>query len=252
MNENLSFEELVKNATNKNNGDAYWSIVICKYFLEDLKMDEERAKKEFSRFLQHEEILNDFTKYLSNNSFDFESKLKVKGMSAKEVHEKNPALNAFQVYSILMDQDPLLTIKLNERHYNGAYSKGSIFKTVIDFVLTDRNASSTITINFCIDEAIKEKAKIQITVPFMITEEETTSIKQLLQTISSNPDYVYQESHYAKNKFDPKKFKYTDVSIDDKEYEILTQDEILTQLKTLIHYESVAELVLEAYNHMTK
>ena len=57
--DNLSFKELVRKV---HQNDEYFNIIVTKYFTEDLKLNEEEAKKSFSRLIKYNDVYNDFTK----------------------------------------------------------------------------------------------------------------------------------------------------------------------------------------------
>ena len=81
--------------------DPFWVEVIIKYFKEDAKVSDEVAKILFKDLSKYDDILNEFTKYLSQKTYDLENAIEINGYTAKKIHELNPALKPTGVYSFL-------------------------------------------------------------------------------------------------------------------------------------------------------
>lgn len=139
-------------------------------------------------------------------------------------------------------------IIISERFYNGVYSKGSIFSEIIDFTLRGNKAVIKTYLKFCIDEKIKDKATLESSIPFIMSEEETLKINEILDNIKSN----YQVYDKKEKTFSPEYFNYTDISINDVNYSIKKDDEILSKIRELIRYGFSVEAISNAYNCLTK
>jgi len=157
-------------------------------------------------------------------------------------YNKNKLLSAINT--------PLKYIEISERRYNGDYGKGSIFENVNKFYFYGKNAIISSAIDFCLDESIRDKAKIEVSVPFAMDEENIIKLDEILKKIISNNNYKYAENHYSNDIFDFKKFSYTDVTVDGISYELLIDDEILCDLKTMIKCELSDSIVLEGYKKL--
>ena len=85
-----------------------------------------------------------------------------------------------------------------------------------------------------------------------MSESDIAKLIEIVNEIKSNPDYSYQESHYIKDRFDPKRLKYFDIIIDGINYEIDALDNILSELRMLMNIELSHKLVLDSYNSLLK
>lgn len=139
-------------------------------------------------------------------------------------------------------------IIIRERIYNGVYGKGSIFSEITDFTLRGNKAVIKTYLKFCIDEKIKDRATVESSIPFIMSEEEILKINEILDNIKSN----YQVYDKKEKTFSPEYFNYTDISINDVNYSIKKDDEILSKIRELIRYGFSAEAISNAYNCLTK
>ena len=62
----------------------------------------------------------------------------------------------------------------------------------------------------------------------------------------------YQEKDARKENFNPEQLEYTDISINDVNYSIKKDDEILSKIRELIRYGFSAEAISNAYDYLTK
>ena len=81
--------------------DPFWSELIRKYFAEDVKYDENTAVELLQTVAKDKEIFNEFTKYLINKSYDIDNAIKIYGISAKDLAEKNPEKTAVEIYIMM-------------------------------------------------------------------------------------------------------------------------------------------------------
>ena len=140
-------------------------------------------------------------------------------------------------------------IIIRERIYNGVYGKGSIFSEITDFTLRGNKAVIKTYLKFCIDEKIKDRATVESSIPFIMSEEEILKINEILDNIKSNYQ-VYDKKE--KTFSSPEYFNYTDISINDVNYSIKKDDEILSKIRELIRYGFSAEAISNAYDYLTK
>ena len=147
---------------------------------------------------------------------------------------------------------PLKYIEINERRYNGDYGKGSIFENINKFYFYGKTAIISSRIEFCLNESTRDKAKVEVSIPFVMSGEEFIKLDEIVKEITSNNDYKYNESHYSKDTFDFKKFSYVDVIIEGIEYEILSNDNVLRELKKIIKCELSDNIVSQGYDKLIK
>ena len=72
-------------------------------------------------------------------------------------------------------------------------------------------------------------------------------LNNILNDIQSNNKYVYDESHYNKDKFDFNMLNYIDIVINENNYEISLKDEkILNELKDLLKINKIDKILENA------
>lgn len=100
----LTLEE----AISKKVKDPFWVQTIIKYFKEDAKMNDFVAKTLFKDLSKYDDILNEFTKYLNQKTYDLENAIEINGYTAKKIHELNPSFEPTGVYTFmeLLRTDP--------------------------------------------------------------------------------------------------------------------------------------------------
>lgn len=96
-NNKVSFEEMVKNRVK----DPFWAATIIKYFSEELKNTDIVAKLCFKDLMKYDDILNEFTKYLTQRTYDIKNSLEVNGYTAKQISDLNPKFTASGVYTFM-------------------------------------------------------------------------------------------------------------------------------------------------------
>lgn len=132
-----------------------------------------------------------------------------------------------------------ITIRL--RNYNGDYGIGSVFisetECIVQQLLNNPNHEDGLikyseNIGFCADEKLGSNslATIRTEIPFLVTYDKLNIFNEIIEKIKTNPDYKYNESHYMKERFDPKRLEYVDVIIDGEEFEIHWKDGIYSKI----------------------
>lgn len=98
----------LKEAISKKVEDPFWVETIMKYFKEDAKVNDEDAKILFKDLSKYDDILNEFTKYLNQKTYDLENAIEINGYTAKKIHELNPTFEPTGVYTLmeLLRTDP--------------------------------------------------------------------------------------------------------------------------------------------------
>ena len=91
----------LKEAISKKIEDPFWVETIIKYFKEDAKVNDEVAKILFKDLSKYDDILNEFTKYLNQKTYDLENAIEINGYTAKKIHELNPAFEPTGVYTFM-------------------------------------------------------------------------------------------------------------------------------------------------------
>ncbi len=312
----------------ENNGDVFFTKAIYDYFVRDLNMSESDALPLFDKVSSDKLIYNDFSKYVIQNTFDFDTTLSINGVTAKMIHEENPDLCALDVYLKLIDMNDkandsidldavindvfekilnmeeeettcisdevgtnlsdkelfyvyngvvnklkkeqvfldfidkgvaglpfnihfkrgtFLTIKLSEKRYNGKYGKGSIFSNIIDFNLCGNNACVSSFMEVCVDPTIKERGKLGISIPFVMTEDELKNLNDCLAKVSTINNIAEEE--YIKLSI-PEKLRYVDLYINSKHFYINSLDSILFEIATCIKSDIVTKTNTEAYKDL--
>lgn len=98
----------LKEAISQKVEDPFWVETIIKYFKEDAKVNDEVAKILFKDLSKYDDILNEFTKYLNQKTYDLENAVEINGYTAKKIHELNPSFEPTGVYTFmeLLRTDP--------------------------------------------------------------------------------------------------------------------------------------------------
>lgn len=98
----------LKEAISQKVEDPFWVETIIKYFKEDAKVNDEVAKILFKDLSKYDDILNEFTKYLNQKTYDLENAIEINGYTAKKIHELNPSFEPTGVYTFmeLLRTDP--------------------------------------------------------------------------------------------------------------------------------------------------
>lgn len=196
------------------------------------------------------------TTLLDGNKYDSKTMFDIYNITVEKLKEVGLYLDFGQYenqrvglpFNIPFKKGYIKHIIIRERIYNGTYSKGSIFSEIIDFTLRGNKAVIKTYLKFCIDEKIKDRATLESSIPFIMSEEEILKLNEVLNIIKSN----YQEKDARKETFNPEQLEYTDISINDVNYSIKSDDEILSKIRELIRYGFSAEAISNAYDYLTK
>ena len=126
-------------------------------------------------------------------------------------------------------------VKICQRMYNGDFGFGSIFEYINIFVLEGNVAKTSTIIEFCSDIDYK---KDKIIVNDIVNLSDTSKIRldEIINEIKINSEYKYNETHYSKDSFSPKVLNYVDVLINEEEYEINVDSNILLELKVILKF----------------
>ena len=100
----LSFTE----AINSKLKDPFWAELVIKYFKEEEKVNDFVGKLLFKDLSRYDDILNEFTKYLNQRTYDLKDAIEINGYTAKKIYELNPQFNPSGVYTFmeLLRSDP--------------------------------------------------------------------------------------------------------------------------------------------------
>ena len=93
----LSFEEFVKNKVSA----PFWVETIVKHFKEEEKMNDVVSKILFKDLSKYDDILTEFTTYLTKRTYDIDGAIEINGYTAKKVSELNPAFHPTGVYTFM-------------------------------------------------------------------------------------------------------------------------------------------------------
>jgi len=134
-------------------------------------------------------------------------------------------------------------IKMNFRTHAEKRGNSSLFVDVADFTLSGGNAMLNSSISFNLDSRIKNKAKIELSIPVALNEEQKMKINNIIDSISGND--IYKNLMQEVNA--PEYLDYTDVYINDIHYAIKSDESILTELKEIIDLPKAEEALSKAY-----
>ena len=84
-----------------NNGDLFFTKLVKDYLIDELKVNEVVGKKIFSDVSKHNDIYNEFTKYLVQKKYDLENAISVEGYTALDISKLNPSFSGIGVYNFL-------------------------------------------------------------------------------------------------------------------------------------------------------
>lgn len=152
-----------------------------------------------------------------------------------------------------------IVIKL--RNYNGTYGIGSIFNNEFNVfakqLVNNPNKEKgliifTENIGFCCDEKLGSNplATIKTEIPFSVDYDKFTIFNEMVEKIKTNPDYKYNESHYATDKFDPKRLEYFDIIIDGEDFESKSDEIFKTILHDVIDVEEISGVMDDYYHNL--
>lgn len=226
-------------------------------FLEDIKNINSISEKVVEKIQKLDDnAVVSITTLLDGNKYDSKTMFDIYNITVEKLKEVGLYLDFGQYenqrvglpFNIPFKKGYIKHIIIRERIYNGTYSKGSIFSEIIDFTLRGNKAVIKTYLKFCIDEKIKDRATLESSIPFIMSEEEILKLNEVLNIIKSN----YQEKDARKETFNPEQLEYTDISINDVNYSIKSDDEILSKIRELIRYGFSAEAISNAYDYLTK
>ena len=196
---------------------------------------------------------------INNNEIDRKTNFEIYNFVIKKLKDKGLYLNFGQYenqrvglpFNIPFKKGYSKLINISKRIYNGKYGKGSIFNEIVNFNLSGGNAFNHIQIIFCIDPKVKDKAIIETTIPFEMSENEINELNNLISYISTNYEsYVKDEN--TKVSISPEYYDYVDVSINGTNYSIHQNDENLNKLNNLIKSTLSKQAIEKAYSELIK
>lgn len=166
--------------------------------------------------------------------------------------EKSETQNLEGIRKIIENQ--VTTIETNvvikNQFYNGLFDKGSVFAS--DYSFSVKQASDkkgyaiailNITIEYCNDTDLTIQnllAGFSAKVPFVLDEKQTQKFNKIIEKMESDPITIL-DIHHA---------EYTDVIIDDKEYKLFKNNELLKELKEIMNinkYVPALEKTMDEY-----
>ncbi len=231
-------------------------------FLENIKDNYVKSINSISeKVLEKIQKLDDnevasITTLLDGNKYDSKTMFDIYDITVEKLEEVGLYLDFGQYekqvvglpFNIPFKKGYIKHIIIRERFYNGKYGKGSIFSKIFDFRLNGNKAVIKTYLKFCIDEKIKDRATLESSIPFIMSQEEILKINEILDNIKSN----YQVYNKKEKTFSPEYFQYTDININGVNYSIKSDDEILSKIRELIRYGFSAEAISKAYDYLTK
>ena len=153
-------------------------------------------------------------------------------------------------------------LTLRVRNYNGDYGIGSVF--IEEFKLNVKQPSNntnndcglvtfTETTGFCCNEKLGSNplATIKTEIPFIVKHDKLNSFNVMIEKIKSDSNYKYNESHYATDKFDPKRLEYFDIIIDGEQFESNDDEVFKGLLNDIIDVEEISGLMDDYYQKLS-
>ena len=153
-------------------------------------------------------------------------------------------------------------LTLRVRNYNGDYEIGSVF--IEEFKLNVKQPSNntnndgglvtfTETTGFCCNEKLGSNplATIKTEIPFIVKHDKLNSFNVMIEKIKSDSNYKYNESHYATDKFDPKRLEYFDIIIDGEQFESNDDEVFKGLLNDIIDVEEISGLMDDYYQKLS-
>ena len=96
-NKNSTFRDVVSNDIK----DPFFVDLVCDYFIKEKEMTDVVAKVVYKDVAKYDDILNEFTKYLVQKTYDIPNAIEINGYTAKKISELNPSFAPSGVYSFL-------------------------------------------------------------------------------------------------------------------------------------------------------
>lgn len=146
----------------------------------------------------------------------------------------------------------MLRIEISNRHYNGDLGVGNIFEEKYLFEIDGNVCYSNSIKSFCNNEDFGGNivSNINVSIPFILKENDIQKLKNISNNIQSHSDYLYSESHYKKDSFDFNRYNYIDISINKINYELSTKDDenIINEIKELFKINKIDEILNNSIN----
>ena len=141
----------------------------------------------------------------------------------------------------------MLRIEISNRHYNGDFGVGSIFKEEYLFEIDKNLCYSNSIKSFCNNEEFGGNilSNVNVSIPFILTENDIQKLNNITDNIQNNSNYLYNESHYKKDSFDFNRYNYIDISINENNYELSIKDDenIINEIKDLFKINKIDEIL---------
>lgn len=148
----------------------------------------------------------------------------------------------------------MLKIEISNRHYNGDISVGSIFEEKYSFEIEENLCISNSIKTFCNNDDFNGNilSKINVSTPFVLKENDTQKLKDLINSIQNDNNYLYNESHYKKDYFDFNRYNYVDIVINKIDYEmsIKENETTLKELKKILKIEKINKILNNTLNNI--
>lgn len=193
---------------------------------------------------------------LINRKIDSKTMFNIYKLTVKKLNEVGIYLNFGKYenqrvglpFNVPFRKDYVKKITISKRLYNGKYAKGSIFSDVVEIVLKGNNAIIKSTIHFCSDEKIKDRAVLEVSIPTIISEDEIKKLNEIFNKIEN--EYKPFNRLEERVSINPEYFKYIDVTINNNNYAINTDNKVISELRKLIKYDSIHKTLMKAYKDM--
>ena len=146
----------------------------------------------------------------------------------------------------------MLRIEISNRHYNGDFGVGSIFEEKYSFEIDENICYSNSIKSFCNNEDLGGNilSNVNVSIPFILNENSIQKLNTITNSIQSNSNYLYSESHYKKDSFDFNRYNYVDISINEINYELSIKDDerIINEIKELFKINKIDEILNNLIN----
>jgi len=193
---------------------------------------------------------------LINRKIDSKTMFNIYELTVKKLNEVGLYLNFGKYenqrvglpFNVPFTKEYVKKITISKRLYNGKYAKGSIFSDVVEVVLKGNNAIIKSNMHFCSDEKLKDKSVLEVSIPIVISEDEIKKLNEIFNEIEN--EYKPFNKLEERVSISPEYFKYIDVSINNNNYAINTDNKVISELRKLIKYDSIHKTLMKAYKDL--
>ena len=159
-----------------------------------------------------------------------------------------------QIQKLEEEKKIMIRIEISNRHYNGDFGVGSIFEEKYSFEIEENLCYSNSIKSFCNNEYLGGNvlSNVYVSIPFILNKNDIQKLSNITNNIQNNSNYLYNESHYKKDSFDFKRYKYIDISINETNYELSIEEDkdLINEIKNLFKINKIDEILNNSINEI--